>query len=248
MSEQSQNENMEELMRLGISEDWAFTIALVADSATFATRSSVVVNHGVPKGPVFEPGHEPVSKEGRELLGRFSKVSEALLEASYNIRRGFSRTSDAVFAYRDSLKPVDVVPDGWGRPVQGIHYHESGDAKVLALPTTGRFHFDVTVPGSGDSITGERVELADAFKAATDMLRMFEPPTTAENVATDPEGWNKTDGMAPPKEAGERVIETVDDRGNACTAPAVVAVHCWGHGLDDRLRPIKWRYADGGGE
>lgn len=241
MSEQSQNENMEELMRLGISEDWAFTIALVADSTTFATRNSAVVNHGVPKGPVFEPGHEPVSKEGRELLRVIVETPEHEL-----IPRGMGRHHDhpiltPLYAYRDSLTPAVVVPDGWEKRngcymhlASGCRVQEEGDEWIYTMRDgIARITSAIAQP------------LPDTFAAAKSMLErlgLVAPDTTTD---ADPNPWHKTDGMAPPKEAGDRVIETVDGDGDECTNPAHHGWHCWGSDKH-AFRPIKWRYADGG--
>jgi hypothetical protein len=199
--------------------------------------------------PIFAPGHEPVSKEGRELLAHVALLSESSLEVNYKIKRekpGRHFLSGFVFAYRDSLKPVDVVPDGWegtqGKATvarrkfgdDGDHAHMYPDA-----------HFEIYTD-TGDFVSKVYDGLPEAFAAAESMMErlgLLAPKTEP----ADPEGWRKTDGLAPPEEAGERVIETVDPSGISVVDDACDYAHGWGSG-EDEFRPIKWRYADGGGE
>jgi hypothetical protein len=193
-------------------------------------------------GAIFAHGHEPVSKEGRELLrvaGAMVETHESMyaLADKHITRRDGHRLSTAIFAYRDSLKPVDVVPDGW-EPVGMKFSHENGtiwNGEPRAI----------SVNHNGFTMTCQRDTLPEAFAAAESMMErlgLLAPKPDAD-------GWHKTDGRAPPKEAGERVIRTVDADGSGIwhDAPATARMHGWGS-EDKNTRPIKWCYADGGSE
>ena len=176
--------------------------------------------------PIFAPGHEPVSKEGRALLRHLSMTKGV----NYD---------EQIRAFRDSLTPAVVVPDGWEK--KGTQYVQRY-ANILIEPA-GTFR---AIVGGGDGWRSETYvdTLPEAFTAAQKMLErlgLVAPKTEPE----DPNPWRTTDGMAPPKEAGGLVIETVDGDGDKYKYSSGSAFHCWGSQTAS-FRPVKWRYADGG--
>jgi hypothetical protein len=134
-----------------------------------------------------------------------------------------------------------VVPDGWEKT------HEDGVWKKNGATVDARIRTVLVSIPSENGFTSVRnwddqSDLPEAFAAADSMMERLGLLTPEP----DANPWHKTDGMAPPKEAGERVIETVDDFGNCCTIGATRSLHGWAS--KRRIRPIKWRYPDGGGE
>jgi hypothetical protein len=179
--------------------------------------------------PIFDPGHEPVSKEGRALLRHLSMTQGVNYDQQ-------------IRDYRDSLKPVDVVPDGWERTC--ADGYKKGPAKIAGIVTgKGSISIQIDLDDCWSSTFYCVDTLPEAFAAAESMMERLGLITPEP----DANPWHKTDGMAPPKEAGDRVIETVDGRSDHEKGPATSGIHCWGSSLAGG-HPIKWRYADGGGE
>ena len=147
----------------------------------------------------------------------------------------------AVDAYRDSLTPAVVVPDGWEE--DGERYVKGSNAAVYPGPGGGRWLFRIA-ESSGDECRGARDTLPEAFTAADNMLERLGLVAPDTATTEDPNPWRKTDGMVPPKEAGDRVIETVDGSGAVIFNAATSSAHAWACS-DTIFRPIKWRYADG---
>jgi hypothetical protein len=138
--------------------------------------------------------------------------------------------------------PVDVVPDGWEKTC--ADGYKKGPAKIAGIMTgKGSISIQIDLDDCWSSTFYCVDTLPEAFAAAESMMErlgLLAPKPDAD-------GWHKTDGIAPPGEAGDRVIETVDGHGGAFKHPATHDEHMWG-GRFANDRPIKWRYADGGGE
>lgn len=222
----------EELEEMGFTPEWARLLAELTTARRYMfTSSKGLISANVPAAPLFTPGHEPVSKEWREVLEIIASLTDKELARWYGILAQ-DDLSRVVVAYRDSLTPKPPEFEGWER--NGDKYERDG---AIVWPQGKAFQWTVFHGADKlDSSSGIRPTLPEAIKAAEDVMRMLEP---------DPEGWHKTDGMAPPEDAAGRVIETVDSFGNACTGQPDDAGHYWGDLQSEDVRPIKWRYADG---
>jgi hypothetical protein len=138
--------------------------------------------------------------------------------------------------------PVDVVPDGWEKT------HEDGVWKKNGATVDARIRTVLVSIPSENGFTSVRnwddqSDLPEAFAAADSMMERLGLLTPEP----DANPWHKTDGMAPPREAGVRRVKTVDADGIWHKGPATQETHGWAHPKAKR-RPIKWRYADGGGK
>ncbi len=186
--------------------------------------------------PIFTPGHEPVGKEGRELLRVIAGLDDVSL-GLFNITRDNSgSTSRVIFTYRDSLTPKPPEFEGWERRT-GCYFHLATGCLVRDGGNGWTYSLRDGIARIVAAVAQPLTNTIEAAESMIDRLSLVQPKA-------NPDGWHATDGMAPPKEAGDRVIEAVDRDCVTTVGPADHERHCWGSDAAI-FRPTKWRYADG---